>query len=225
MAAKTQKRPAQGPREKVLEAFILLCHEEGLLHATLQKAAKKAKVPFATAHYHWGGEPEKLITATLIEVGRKAQLFIEEYLQKSVSEGLNPVESYVRGTFKWCQASSAEAKLWVYFFYHASLNRERSTAYHQFIKVAHQRVLNLLFEAKGRGFYPHASPDLQLAGWVHALVFANGVQTIILQEAELAEALTEATISAIVRLVLPAPASGSPGAASPAAKSSSSDRY
>lgn len=188
------------PQQSVLNAFIQICNDDGIANATLQKAAKKAKIAFSTAHYHWGGNSDRLITAALLQIGNQAQQYIEDYLKKAHLDHKNPVEAYVMGTFEWALKNHSQSKLWIYFFYHASIHPLYREQYQQFIKVAHQRVLALIYEAKGRGFYKNCKPNLELASGIHALIFSFGVESIIIQSKKHSKQLIQICLKSIQAL-------------------------
>lgn len=188
------------PEERVVNAFIEFCDERGILEATLQKIARKAGVPFSTAHYHWGGSLERLISAVLQKIGKSAQEYIFARLQNPKKGEGNPLECYVQGTFDWIEERGGDARLWVYFFYHASTGVDQRRAHEAFLVVARKRILQLLFEAKGRGYYPKLEPTLERASQIHALVFGYGIQAITIDSKAGKKALREDALSALAKL-------------------------
>ncbi len=183
--------------EKMLTAYIALCTRDSVLNVTLQKTAKHAKVPFATAHYHWGGKKKELVVEALKFIGARAQHYIEKYLNDSALKHKNMVEAYATGTFQWVIEHRGEAQLWLFFYHHLAAGSSTPEVGMSFVTTARLRVERLITESVGNGFYSRPK-DLSLAGSViHSFVFSNGIFAIMSRSDPKTKDLLKLTIKQI----------------------------
>ena len=173
------KKKLEPARSLLIESLMSLVSEIGAHQITLQKVAKRAKIPFSTAHYYFGGNKDLIFKEAAIQAGTQGQNYIAAYLQKHSNLNSNPVELYIKGTFQWLKDHPIESRYWLFNYYYSSLNPDFIEQQALFIENARKRVLNLLFEAKGRGFYPKLNLTPDLAAQVHTLIFGLGIMSMI----------------------------------------------
>ena len=162
----------------LIESFIFLISKLGAHHVTLQKTAKHAKIPFSTAHYYYGGDGDLIFKDAVQFVGTKAQSFIAKYLEKHSTFKSNPVELYITGTFAWILTFQNDSRLWLFNYYFSSLKSDFAEVQEAIVDTARLRVLNILFEAKGKGFYPALKVTPEVAEIVHTLIFGLGIMAM-----------------------------------------------
>ncbi len=171
-AKRTSSRPTRNPEEtrnRLIDAFIELSSEFGAASVTLQKTAARAKVPFATAHYHFGGDFMALQLAALDQVGKRAQVYVDAELDRPAksSHDKNPLERYVRSNFRWAREYPKSASAWLYLYYLLSLSEKHRPAHFDFLEVARARIKKLIFESIGMEFYAAQTVQANLVIRLH----------------------------------------------------------
>ncbi len=175
-----QKPPEPEKRQRILNAFIELIGETGAHQVTLQKAAKRAKVSFSTAHYYFGGDWNVIFTEAVTYVANTAQEYTTQYLERHSSQKSDPLEVYINATFQWIIDLPDHARMWLFNLHYSSLNPNEAALHEQFIERAQKRLLRLLHEAKGKKNSTFTSePNLDLAKSIHLLVYGAGIMAII----------------------------------------------
>ncbi len=165
---------------RMINAYLEVASDEGVHRATLQKVAKKAGVPFATAHYHFGNDPDALLEMSMLEISNRARAFTLERLARGQKSGLDPVRSYAEATFAWTEHQALEAQLWLFSYYRAGVSQRSRENQALTLQVARDRVYRLLCEGVGSGeIRMKAKPTRELGDALHTLVFAYGIQAII----------------------------------------------
>lgn len=166
-------------KETLLNGFIILIHDIGAHQVTLQKVAKKAKVPFSTAHYYYGGDWDRIFSDAVQVVGERLQTFTTAYIQSHSNVKSNPIELYVNASFQWILENKYDPSLWLFNFYFSSLKPDFAVRQDEFVEQARKRVLGLLFEAKGKGFYPKLKVTQDAAVLAHTLVHGFAIQAVV----------------------------------------------
>jgi AcrR family transcriptional regulator len=156
---------------KLIEAYLSLCAEHGVLEVTLQKVAKKAGVAFGTVRYHFSGENLDLAQASILYVVEEGYRFIEASLYEAqLRKDYNGIEAYIRCTFEWVRKKRAHTSFILYYYYLSATGARLVLRNEAFVKRARARITSLLYEAIGRGLYsPQGKPE-ELARRIHSLL-------------------------------------------------------
>lgn len=169
-----------GTQLRMINAYLEVAAEEGVHHATLQKVAKKAGVPFATAHYHFGNDSGDLLEMSMHEISNRARNFTLEHLAKKQNSGLDPIRAYAEATLTWTETQALESQLWLFSYYLAGISETSRKNQAMTLQIARDRVYRLLCEGVGSGeIHMKGKPTRERADTIHSLVFAYGIQSII----------------------------------------------
>lgn len=169
------------PKSKLADAFIELASRDGAYRITLEAVAKKAKIPFSTAHYHLKATKLSLVEFGLREVSARGQAFTVEFLERAARAHpeANPLHQYIEVTHAWARKQRSLATLWLFHYHLASVDARARADYQPFLDAAVSRIEKLIYECIGRGLYPEraagsaglSTPDLALA--IHSLLIGS----------------------------------------------------
>jgi AcrR family transcriptional regulator len=173
------------PKTKLADAFIDLASREGAYRITLEAVAKKARVPFSTAHYHLKALGVGLVEFGLREVGVRAQAYIQAFLERAGRESPkgNPLHDYVIGSFAWARELRPHASIWLFQYHLIAVNEATREAHQIFLDAALERIEKLIFESVGKGFYPERTRrpgktrDAAIA--VHSLLIGGMTRALV----------------------------------------------
>lgn len=157
----------------------------GAAAVTLQKVAARAKVPFPTAHYHFGGDRNELIEAGIQYISRQAAQFTMEHLSRRIAAGEPALDAYINVTFDWIDTHVSEARVWLYSYYSASISKSAKTTLSETMMRAKQRLLQLLLEERGRASSPLGTPpSADFVSEVYSMMLGYGIQQVAVGDAD-----------------------------------------
>jgi AcrR family transcriptional regulator len=173
------------PKTRLADAFIDLASREGAYRITLEAVAKKAGVPFSTAHYQLRTLGMGLVEFGLREVGVRAQAYIQSFLDRAGRESPkgNPIHDYVIGSFAWARELRPHASIWLFHYHLIAVNEATRRAHQSFLDAAVERIEKLIFESVGKGFYsertwrPGKTRDIAVA--VHSLLIGGMTRALV----------------------------------------------
>ena len=165
-------------KQKLARSWIKLVATDGVVAATLQKVAIASKVPFPTAHYHFGGGRNRLQEFCLKQIADSARTFTEQEITLQMKLKRPPIEAYIYSTFKWIEHCKEDAQVWLYSYYATTLSTAAKKYQTLTIDLAKERVFRLLCETAGMRTQTF-TPTRNLAQTVHSLVLGLGIQAIM----------------------------------------------
>jgi AcrR family transcriptional regulator len=171
--SKSKENEKADKRRAVIDAFIEIAAEEGVARVTLQQAANRAGVAFATAHHYFGNERANLLEEAIRAVAAHAQTFIVEWLAEDRDRKVYPLRSYIAGTIAWIRKYPAHAAVWIYYYHVLAYDRVWRKGHGPVLEGARERVRQLLIESIGLGALPGGSVGDETPRQVHALIVAG----------------------------------------------------
>ena len=163
-------RTSEDTATALVRAFLDLSGQQGVARITLQAVAKHAGIPFATAHHHFGGDKKDIRDEASLYVGKQAQEFISDWIEKASLLGENPLQAYFMGSLEWARLYPSFGGFWLYVYHVLSFDTEKRAAHATFVQVAQNRIHRLLLECVGRGECPQAIATADTAYTIHALL-------------------------------------------------------
>jgi len=159
--------------ERIITAFIAICHESGVESVSFQRVADRSGVSFSSVRYHFAGDDRTNLTdAASLYVIQKAYLFIEEKLNEARRKYKSPnlVRAYLQTMLSWIQASRAEATFLLYFYYLNATKRKTPVSADLVFSTGIHRIRSLLHESIGNASLPPLSGIDDLARAIQQIV-------------------------------------------------------
>lgn len=177
----------EDPKARLAAAFVTIASEKGVDQITLEAVAKKARVPFSTAHYQLRTMGLSIIEFGLRSVGTHGQEFTRNYLERRAREAPaeNPLEQYLEGTFAWFKEFRPYANIWLFQYHAIAVNPQLRAIHQTFLDTAIVRIEKLIFESVGKGFYPEWSrretkiPVSEVAIAVHSILMGGTTRALV----------------------------------------------
>lgn len=157
---------------RLANAYIELAATGGAYRITLEAAAKKAEVPFSTAHYHLKAAGCSLVELGIRAVGVSAQEYITSWLAERAKRDpdSNTLHHYIEGSFEWIKTYRNHGRLLLFQYYLISGSEIEQIKFQEFIDVAKLRIEKLIYENRGRGYYQGVKKPSEMSDSIHSIM-------------------------------------------------------
>ena len=182
MASSLFKTDFSDSQQRILEAYLRICHKKGPDLVTLQMVAKEARVAFGSVRYYFAGPKNpSLLEAGLVFVLKSAYLDLEDWLLASRSSraGSDLVLSYLDFHFDWIQKRPHHASFLLFFYYLNSIHRELPVKHDELRSIAYQRIQSLAAENSALGIWPTMQNLKTLVEELHQIIFGACIGALI----------------------------------------------
>lgn len=176
-----RKHPLKDPSTRLKAAIIDLAGEHGADRVTLDGAAKRAKIPFSSAHSLLKKSGMSVLQYGIQEVGENAQRTIAAYIatEQKGNPTKNPLHHYINGTFDWAERFPRHASLWLFQYHTISVNRPDLERHQEFLDTAVSRIEKLIYEGVGRGIYKTVENVSKTATVIHTLLMGATLRALV----------------------------------------------
>lgn len=173
-------RPVEGQfensKQRIMNAFLQICYEEGVASCTLQKVADKSGVAFATVRYHFNLQGHSLSLDALDYGSEVTYRWIDKGMLTARTEAnFDPVLSYINVMFDWVHAEPVQASYLIYFYYLSTTKVQLPTQNDDLILIAQRRIQSLIHEGLGMKKYIFDGDVNFLSQQIHTMVMGGCV--------------------------------------------------
>ena len=169
-ATKSQQRQLE-----IIKAAIALYAKIGFDKATYEKIAEKCGVSRPLIQ-HYFSTREELFRASVTYIRAHMQGLAIEYLQKGKTSE-EQLELYVRSCFVWARKHSSYAKVWMLYFYFATIRKDLKELHGELTKMGAQRLAALLQQGKLEGVF-QSNDHIANAKMIQAMITGGLVNSI-----------------------------------------------
>lgn len=156
----------------IIEGYLKLAAAEGMASITLQKIAKATKISYGKAQFYFGGKSDLLMQGIVDYVGRKAQDYIFDYVEKN-SEPSSKVKRYVNGTFQWVTDRPHHAVFWLYYYHLSSIKGTFRKKHPEYLRLAKRRLHDYICQDIGANIIAPTNNCTAKSAAIHAALVGN----------------------------------------------------
>lgn len=155
MATKATLR-VEKTKQKILKAAYEIMLKNGVAETTMMEVAKRSKTSHPLVTYHFA-DINKLyigVIESILEELREATIKAIEKEHKNMIELLR---AYSRVYFDWGKVNQDKFRLWIYFYYLATLHPEYTALNDEIRRVGRERIENILLKGIAFGEFKKKS--------------------------------------------------------------------
>ncbi len=201
-AGRPFREGSQNLRDEILNAFLVLCWQDGVESITLQKIADESKVALTSVRYHFQQQGDSLSRVAGDYVSDKTY----EYLDRSIldarsKKNFDPVNAYVNAQFKWIAEQPMQASFHMYYYYLCTTKVSLKIQNSELIEIGRRRVLSFIHEGIGMGLYSLIGSADAVSIDVHTYITGACFQAATCRNVEFSKNLKNLCFDYVARLL------------------------
>lgn len=138
---------------KILKAAFELMAKNGVAGVTIQDVAKRAKTSHPLVTYHFD-DMDLLYIGVLKQILEEMRGATVAVLEMSHPNQKALLKAYTQVLFYWGKKNQAKMRLWIYFYYLASVHDDFRQFNDEIRKVGRARILSILTKGMALGEFP-----------------------------------------------------------------------
>lgn len=161
-------------RKKILKAAYELMCKKGVAQTSINEVAKKSKTSHPLVTYHFPNI-DQLYVGVLKEVLEEMREVTIKAVEVNAASPSKMLKDYCEVLFHWAVEHEDKIKLFMYFYYLASVDSQFREMNDSIRKIGRERVENILVKGMAFGDFQKRSPEQTraLATFIQGVVTGN----------------------------------------------------
>jgi AcrR family transcriptional regulator len=166
-------------RQKILKAAYDIMCKKGVAQTSIMDVAKKSKTSHPHVTYHFA-DIDQLYVGVIHQILEEMRDETQAAMDRKHANSHQVLKAYCEVLFHWAKRNEEKLKLFVYFYYLASLDSKFTSLNNEIRKVGRERVETILAKGIAFGeFQKRSAAEVKaLATFIQGIVTGNLIMAV-----------------------------------------------